>query len=93
MLFKDIEAQFTAGRYHSLIAAKVPDCLQITASTQDDVVMAVEHKELPISAVQFHPESIMSLENRAGHQLVANVVEFVINFRAGQANALSKQNH
>ena len=80
MLFKGIEAKFTAGRYHSLIAARVPDCLRITACTQDDIVMAVEHKELPISAVQFHPESIMSLERRTGHQLVANVVEFVTNY-------------
>ena len=76
-LFAGIEAEFTAGRYHSLIATEVPECLKVSARTEDGVVMAVEHAELPICAVQFHPESIMSLENKSGHQLVANVVSMI----------------
>jgi anthranilate synthase len=73
-LFTGIEAHFTAGRYHSLVAAAVPECLRITARTADGSVMAIEHKELPITAVQFHPESIMTLGNKAGYQLIENVI-------------------
>lgn len=76
-LFADIDSTFMAGRYHSLVADVVPDCLRVTAQTADGRVMAVEHKELPITAVQFHPESIMTLGNRAGYQLIANVIESI----------------
>ncbi|MDP6096757.1 MAG: anthranilate synthase component I [Gammaproteobacteria bacterium] len=77
-LFAGLEQKFTAGRYHSLIATEVPECLKVSARTDDGVVMAVEHTELPICAVQFHPESIMSLEKNSGHQLIANVVGTLI---------------
>ncbi len=73
-LFNEIESEFDAGRYHSLVADKLPDCLEVTAATSDAVVMAVEHKTLPISAVQFHPESIMSHRDQSGYKLVRNVV-------------------
>jgi anthranilate synthase len=75
-LFEGIEASFTAGRYHSLYAVRdtVPADLEVTAESADGVVMAVEHRELPISAVQFHPESIMTLGGRSGHLLLENVV-------------------
>ncbi|MDA1371343.1 MAG: anthranilate synthase component I [Proteobacteria bacterium] len=73
-LFDGLPEKFIAGRYHSLVAERVPDCLRITARTEDGKVMAVEHESLPITAVQFHPESIMSLEHKAGHQLIRNVV-------------------
>lgn len=73
-IFSGIKKQFTAGRYHSLVAKKVPECLDITARTEDGRIMAIEHKELLIRAVQFHPESIMSLENKAGHRIIRNVV-------------------
>jgi len=49
-----------------------------TVSSQAQVVMAVEHESLPIRAVQFHPESIMSLENQCGYRLIKNVVEEVV---------------
>jgi len=90
VLFEDITEQFTAGRYHSLYARVVPDCLQVTArcvepvadnpaaSLTEGVVMAVQHRSLPIMAVQFHPESILSLQARAGHQLVHNVVQYAL---------------
>ena len=52
----------------------MPDCLRVTAETADGVVMAVEHKTLPVAAVQFHPESIMSFGDGAGQRLMENVV-------------------
>ncbi|MEQ8955583.1 MAG: anthranilate synthase component I [Gammaproteobacteria bacterium] len=76
-LFDGIAREFEAGRYHSLVAETVPDCLEVTATTGQGVVMAVEHRTLPVSAVQFHPESIMSLEAQAGYKLVRNVVAAV----------------
>jgi anthranilate synthase len=76
-LFAGIESPFAAGRYHSLVARSVPDCLKITAKTEDGNVMAIAHTSLPIRAVQFHPESIMSLRNAAGHALIRNAVKLV----------------
>jgi anthranilate synthase len=67
---------FEGGRYHSLIAKRdsLPATLSLTAETTDGVVMSVEHTTLPVAAVQFHPESILSLENEIGHRLVDNVM-------------------
>jgi len=76
-LFAGIEETFNAGRYHSLVAKTVPQCLRVTARTEDGKVMAVQHASLPIHAVQFHPESIMSLQNSAGHTLIRNLVKLV----------------
>ena len=75
-LFAGLPAEFTAGRYHSLFAirAKLPAALEVTAETDDGIVMAVEHTHLPLAAVQFHPESIMSLEGDVGLRLLRNVV-------------------
>ncbi len=76
-IFAGIESPFAAGRYHSLVAKTVPECLGVTAQTEDGKVMAIQHETLPIYAVQFHPESIMSLSNAAGHTLIRNVVKMV----------------
>jgi anthranilate synthase len=73
-LFAGIEDSFNAGRYHSLVAQQVPECLQVNARTDDGQVMAVAHRELPVAAVQFHPESIMSLEQQVGLRLIGNVL-------------------
>ena len=73
-LFSGLPSPLTAGRYHSLVAASMPQCLEVTARTEDGEVMAVEHLELPIWSVQFHPESIMSLENGNGPRLIRNVL-------------------
>jgi anthranilate synthase len=75
-LFDDLPKEFTAGRYHSLFAEidALPACLQVTADTEDGVVMAVEHADLPLDAVQFHPESIMTLDGEIGLRLIRNVV-------------------
>lgn len=60
--FKDVPTPFTATRYHSLVIKPetCPDCLEVTAKTNDGVIMAVAHKEYPIWGVQFHPESILT---------------------------------
>lgn len=80
-MFAGIDREFTAGRYHSLVATRVPACLQVTARTADGHVMAIEHESLPISAVQFHPESILSLDKQAGQQLIRNVIANVLALR------------
>jgi len=70
-LFKKINNPFPATRYHSLIVEKktTPKCLEITANTESGVIMGLEHKQLPIYGVQFHPESIAT---DFGHQLLKN---------------------
>ncbi|MEU3985754.1 anthranilate synthase component I [Streptomyces sp. NPDC026672] len=73
-LLAGLPTRFAAGRYHSIRAAEVPDCLEVTARTDDGVVMAVEHRTLPVSAVQFHPESILTLGDRVGHRVVEAVL-------------------
>lgn len=61
-IFKGMENPFTATRYHSLIVKNetLPDCLEVTAWTDENEIMAIRHKTLPIEGVQFHPESIMT---------------------------------
>jgi anthranilate synthase len=78
-LFDGIESGFQAGRYHSLFAKKkkLPDCLRAIAHTEDGVIMAIEHRKLPIAAVQFHPESILSLGGHVGLHLLDNAVRML----------------
>jgi len=73
-IFKDISSPFTATRYHSLIAKRdsFPDCLRITAWTEEEEIMGLQHKELPVWGMQFHPESILTT---AGMQLLRNYLE------------------
>ncbi|MFD7539231.1 gamma-glutamyl-gamma-aminobutyrate hydrolase family protein [Streptomyces sp. NPDC059819] len=75
-MFKNLPAWIRAGRYHSLYAepSTLPVVFDVTACAPDGTVMAIEHRELPIAAVQFHPESIMTMENGAGYTLIANAV-------------------
>ncbi len=75
-VFEGLPAEFQVGRYHSLFARRetFPACLEITAETADGVIMGVRHRELPIEAVQFHPESILSAEGRHGLKLMENAV-------------------
>jgi anthranilate synthase component II len=70
-ILADLPSPFAATRYHSLVADpdSLPACLTVTARTADGVIMAIEHRELPIYGVQFHPESI---ETEHGHQLLRN---------------------
>lgn len=78
-VFKGLNNPFTATRYHSLVIEQqtIPDCLEITAWTQDeagklDEIMGVRHKELDIEGVQFHPESILT---EHGHDMLRNFLE------------------
>ena len=75
-VFEGLPGEFGVGRYHSLYAVRewMPAELRVTAESEDGVVMAVEHTELPLEAVQFHPESILSLDGDLGMRLVRNVV-------------------
>jgi anthranilate synthase len=75
-LFAGLPKEFSAGRYHSLYALRdrLPADLEVTAESEDGVVMAVEHRALPMAAVQFHPESIMTLGDDVGLRLLANVM-------------------
>ena len=65
-IFKDLPNSFAAGRYHSLIVDRdsLPDCLEISASSPDGLIMGLRHKKLPIEGVQFHPESILTEHGR-----------------------------
>jgi anthranilate synthase component 2 len=70
-LFADLPLRYQVIRYHSLVVARegLPDCLEVTAWTDDGEIMALQHRELPVYGVQFHPESIAS---EHGHRLLAN---------------------
>jgi len=73
-IFKDLEDNFQAGRYHSLIVEResLPDCLEISATSPDGLIMAMRHREYPIEGVQFHPESILT---STGKKLLQNFLE------------------
>ena len=73
-IFNGIKSPFTATRYHSLVIDKksLPDCFDITAWTDDNEIMGIKHKDLPIEGVQFHPESILS---EYGHDLLKNFLD------------------
>ena len=70
-MFANVSSPFNATRYHSLVVERssLPDTLEITAETDDGVVMGLSHKDLPITGVQFHPESIAS---QFGHRILRN---------------------
>jgi anthranilate synthase component 2 len=70
-IFRGVENPLQAGRYHSLTALTLPDCLEKTGEFEG-IVMAVEHKTLPIFGVQFHPESILT---PAGGKIIQNVLQ------------------
>lgn len=76
-VFQGLPSPFRVGRYHSLFAKRstFPESLQITAESEDGVIMGVRHRSLPIEAVQFHPESILSLEGDCGLRLIENMIE------------------
>jgi len=73
-LFKDLPNPFTATRYHSLVLNRktLPDCFEITAESDDNEIMGIRHKELPVEGVQFHPESILTPN---GKDLLKNFIE------------------
>ena len=73
-VLKDIPNPFTATRYHSLAieAATIPDEIEVTGKTNSGVIMSIQHKNFPITGVQFHPESVLT---EYGHQLLGNWLE------------------
>ena len=76
-VFVGLDQGFRAGRYHSLAAVEVPDVFEVTATTDHDgesIVMGVRHREHPIEAVQFHPESVLT---PSGHDLIGNFLASV----------------
>jgi anthranilate synthase len=75
-VFEGLPERFKVGRYHSLFARKetFPACLEVTAESEDGVIMGLRHRELPIEAVQFHPESILTLDGNCGLQLIENMI-------------------
>lgn len=76
IIFSGLPNEVTVGRYHSIFAdpVRLPKEFEVTAETEDGVVMAFEHRSEPIAAVQFHPESIMSLGGGAGMRMIENIV-------------------
>jgi anthranilate synthase len=73
-LMRNLPNEIVIGRYHSLYVERdsMPEVLSVTASTEDGVAMAIEHKTLPVGGVQFHPESLMSLGGEVGLRIVEN---------------------
>jgi anthranilate synthase len=73
-LMRNLPNEIVIGRYHSLYVERdsMPEVLEVTASTEDGVAMAIEHKTLPVGGVQFHPESLMSLGGEVGLRIVEN---------------------
>jgi anthranilate synthase component 2 len=83
-LFRGLNSGFEATRYHSLIvkAETLPDDLEVTASTEDGLIMGMQHKQFPTHGVQFHPESIAS-EN--GHAILKNFLDIAHDFNLRKA--------
>jgi anthranilate synthase len=75
-IFEGLPEEFQVGRYHSLFARRetFPACLEVTAESTDGVIMGVRHRELPIEAVQFHPESLLTAEGDHGLKLMENAM-------------------
>ena len=73
-VFQGLPSPFRATRYHSLVIEResLPDCLEITAWTEDKEIMGVRHKTLAVEGVQFHPESILT---EYGHEMLANFLK------------------
>lgn len=75
-VFANLPSPFEATRYHSLVVERtsLPDCLEVTAELADGTIMGLQHRDLPIHGVQFHPESIAS---QHGHKLLKNFLDLM----------------
>ncbi|MFN5880254.1 MAG: anthranilate synthase component II, partial [Burkholderiales bacterium] len=73
-VFRNLPERFEVARYHSLVVEResLPDCLEVTAWTDDGSIMGLRHRSLPVEGVQFHPESVAS---EHGHALLRNFLE------------------
>jgi anthranilate synthase len=83
-VFRGLPSPFRVGRYHSLYANRgaFPAELEITAESDDGIIMGVRHRQLPIEAVQFHPESLLTLDRENGLRLIENMIELYANASA-----------
>jgi len=75
-VFEGLPKEIEVGRYHSLYAIpeQMPPCLEVTAESEDGIIMGIRHRELPIEAVQFHPESILTAAGETGLKLMRNAL-------------------
>ena len=91
-LYKECLGKIMVARYHSLAADEktMPDCLKITALTNDGEIMGVEHKDYPVFGLQFHPESIMTPE---GEILLRNFIKITKKNRQDTASSENNRNH
>ena len=73
-IYRGLPNPFVAGRYHSLIMEKssIPDCLMVTAETEEGEIMGIRHREYPVEGIQFHPESILTPN---GKRIIKNFLE------------------
>ena len=73
-VFSDLDPSLTVTRYHSLVVEpdSIPDTLEVTATSEDGVIMGLRHREHPIEGVQFHPESVLT---DSGHQMLKNFMD------------------
>jgi anthranilate synthase/aminodeoxychorismate synthase-like glutamine amidotransferase len=73
-IFQGLPNPFVAGRYHSLIVEKesMPDCLMVTAQTEEGEIMGIRHRQYPVEGIQFHPESILT---PTGKRIIRNFLE------------------
>jgi len=78
-IFAGLPSPCKVGAYHSWVADEnnLPECFEVTAATKEGIIMGIAHKEKPLWAVQFHPESIMTMDSDVGHQLIKNVIKCV----------------
>jgi len=88
-VFQGLPSPFRVGRYHSLYANRdtFPACLEVTAESEDGVIMGLRHRHLPMEAVQFHPESILTLERDCGLRLMENMIESYAHTLVGVAQS------
>jgi len=81
-LFKGVPNPFTAGRYHSLIIKRdtLPDCLHVSAETEDGEIMGIRHRDFPVEGIQFHPESILTPN---GKRILRNFLKLISSGKEG----------
>jgi len=81
-IFSGLPSPCEVGAYHALYAddKTMPDCLEILSRNEIGITMALRHRELPINAVQFHPESILSMQESIGYRLIANLMKQLRNW-------------
>jgi len=92
-IYRGIPNPFMGGRYHSLIGKVIPASLEVSATTNGDIVMGVRHRRLPIEGVQFHPESILTFPT--GLKIIQNVIEWAKtnHSHSSSSNKLQLVNH